>query len=314
MKHLERLEEINAEIASIEDARDLKNELETHLSILDLERSRLNARINKLFAYLDKERKEFEVLETLSIVPLFFKVLGVYEGRYEKGRIDFVEAALNYNAALDQLHLIDFELKIVKKKLSRLASSGKNMDALLKEKQDIFNVYDADTAREIGKFDTNIFTARRRKSLAYNLIFDANKILEDLAYIQETVKSTGIWVLKYQDKAQHLPYQQKKKIKLASRAATRTQLKLNGFIREINEFYPEKIEGKILIKDYLKELFSNLVKDWVAHYYFKSSEKSLSEDIIQLEGIRDELEAEIGSIKRDLMRIAQEKKDFLIEL
>lgn len=314
MEHLERLEAIDKAIAEAIDALDLKKDLVTHLSVIDHKRSRLKEKVNKLFAFVDQEKANFEILETNSIVPLFFKVLGVYKGRYDQEQQDFVQAALNYNAALDQLHLLDFELKIVKKKLARLEKKKIDIEKLLKEKQQIYNVNDAKIAREIGEFDTDIYTHRKRITNAHKLQLEIDVILEDLQFILDTIVSTGAIILKGGSSRKFLPYKNIKGIKLASRAATRAQNNLDNFNIHLREYDPEIRTNKIFVTQYLDSLFEQLIKDWVAHYYFKSSEKKLKSDIEILKDLRKGIDSNIKVIGQHLEYLIVEKREYLIAL
>jgi len=314
VEHLKRLEAIDKEIASIMDALDVKKELITHLSIIDHKRKRLKDKVNKLYAFVDKEQAKFEELESTSVVSLFYKVLGVYEGRYEQEEQDFVDAALNYNAALDQLHLIDFELRLVKKKLVALESKELNVDELLAEKQQLFNVYDAVVARDINKFDSLLYTNRRQVSQAYNLINKIEIILKDLRYILRAVVETGRWILSNQGSKYFLPYKYNKQITLASRAATRAQNNIDNFNVLVKNYAPKSSFQKIYINEYLSKLFDQLIKDWVAHYYFKSSENGLREDIGKLENLSEDLHKEIKELNLDSENLLAEKKQYLIKL
>lgn len=314
MNPIERLEEIDLAIAEVVDILDSKKELEEHLVYIEHKRHALKNKVNQLYAFVDKEQAQFENLEVNSVVSLFYKVLGLHEGWYEQEKQDFVEAALKYNAALDQLHLLDFEVKIVRRKLKAIEETNVNIDNLLVEKQRIINVYDMNKAREIGRFDTLIYSNRKQKQIGYKLIYEMEKILKDLHFILEIVSKTGKWMLNNRGDRNNLPFWYNKHIKLASRAATRAQNNLDDFNVHLNKYDPDLTINKIYITDYLDKLFDQLIKDWVANYYFKSSETSLNKSIEVLERLKLELESKIDFFKKDSELIEKEKKEFLMKL
>jgi len=313
--NLEKLERIDQRIAELVVAQDSKKELEEHLDYIEQRQQALKDKVNRLYAFVDKEKAKFENLEANSVISLFYKVLGVHKGWYEQEEQDFVEAALKYNAAIDQLHLLDFEVKIVRRKIGSLEDVSFDIDNLLAEKQGIFNVYDAVEARKIGGYDTLIYTNRRQKNLAYKLIYEMDKILKDLHFILEVVSATGKWMLQNNGVRNLLPFKFNKQIKLASRAATRAQNNLDDFRAKLNKYDPSITVNRISITaNYLDNLFRHLIKDWVADHYFKASEVQIQDTIVAMESSKQELEGKIEFYEKENEILAKDKMEYLIKL
>ncbi len=314
MKHLERLEEIDRKIAQARESSDIKDELQSHLEDVEQRRVELNEKINRLFAYVDAGKAKFENLESNSVVSLFYKVLGMQEALVEEEHQNFVQSALEYNAALDQLHLLDFEIKIVRRKLHDISKMQMNVDALLEEKQKIINVHDAATARKIGSYDNLIYSARKKERDGLKLIAELDKILKDLRFIYDIVNKTGDWMSENRGARNYLPFWYNKQIKLASRASSRVQNNLDEIGKHILKFDSEIQLKKMYVKDYLDRLFDQLIKDWVANYYFKSTEKNIKDTIAVLESLKIGIEEKLAFLKEDVELLIKEKREFLLKL
>jgi len=81
-----------------------------HLDKLDRRLTAEGKELGKMALALDKENKDYEELEKLSIRSIFHKVLGSKEEQMEKEKQEYLQASLKYDEAKKAIELLEIML------------------------------------------------------------------------------------------------------------------------------------------------------------------------------------------------------------
>ena len=260
MSSEEQLEKINKKIRVLTEQVDTRISFEKHLGYLKSKKEELNTSIHRLHAIVDKERQEYEILETENLENLFMKVLGFHKTKYEKERQEFVEASLKYNSAIDRFILIDFEIEIVEKKLFQILDMQKSLDTLLLEKQAYFQKHDFSKARKVGQFDLDIHNNQRKINISRKLISEGQRINLNIKSIEKALDEVSKWLNTKGVFSKPLPFELKRKLRKASKDCVKTQNSIDAFQGPLNDVLPSSQLSKHILDNHINHLFQNLIQ------------------------------------------------------
>ena len=272
-------------------------------------------KLNKLAAVLEKELKDFEKLQDLSLKGLFHKVLGNKEEQMEKEKQEYLAASLKYDEVKKELDLIDFEYKVLSEKLEKLKGIGEEVSALSK-------------AREKELLKENSSEGRQLQGVHQKIVKHKHmlhEVAEALAAGEEAIKKLEI-VLNYLGRARnwgqwdmmgqsgrggsgyHRQLMKRTNIDRARAGIHHAQHALRVFDREIKDVYGPQASLQLNIdlgsfNAFADIFFDNLITDWIIQTKIRNA-------ISGVQGARDRVLRMIRSLERERI----ERKAQLTEL
>lgn len=113
----------------------------SHLQKLDTRLLEAYQELADLETAMDKELRDVEKLQSLTVHQLFSKVLGGEEQRLEIERQEYLEAVLNYKDAQKSIELMKFEKEVLEEKTNDFPILEKKLNILLEKREsEILNV------------------------------------------------------------------------------------------------------------------------------------------------------------------------------
>ena len=109
--------------------------VDRHIQELDQELSDAYKELDGLEKRLEKEFKDIERLEKLSVKGLFHQVLGSKEEQIEKERQEYLQASLKYDEAKKSTKLLEYERDLLEKKVQDLPALQNRLDQLIKQRE-----------------------------------------------------------------------------------------------------------------------------------------------------------------------------------
>jgi len=108
---------------------------EKHLVQLNKRLAAEYERNTELAKRLEKENKDFEKLEKLSLKGLFYTILGSKEKQMEKEKQEYLEASLQFDESRKSIDLMEFEQGVLEEKLAKLTGIGQKVEELQKARE-----------------------------------------------------------------------------------------------------------------------------------------------------------------------------------
>jgi len=277
----------------------------SHLEKIEIRIKDLHHKSGKLQVILEKEYDDVEQLEKLSVRSLFEKMLQNHEAQLEKERQEYLQAALNYNECKNSLELLDFERKILRKKLTAYNETKSELHNLIRQREHSLIKEDVKARVLITSINADIDAKIAFKRELYQAIELGNKIKQTLENISTQLEQVSSWGA-YSVNAS--PDKHIRKMAYVSKARNQAYIVkqlLEEFEDELTDIYNDE---DLFIKSSLKtfhyfiyDFFDNLISDWIV--------------LMKLENTI----STIKQVKNKVIRISQslnnelKKSEFLIE-
>jgi hypothetical protein len=133
------LQDLSERLSKTIEQKRLKEKLARDFRAVETELRDELPRLDTLSAQLDKEKIDVEKLENVSLLYLFYSVLGSREQQLEKERQELLSAHLLYRQARNQVEYLEQEKSSLSNQLEKLAGIDFEYELLLFEKKSLFN-------------------------------------------------------------------------------------------------------------------------------------------------------------------------------
>lgn len=290
--------------------------VERHLSTVVADIEAQTVVVADLGKVLDRELKDFERLQGLSVKGLFYKALGSKEQQIEKERQDYLKANLTYQAEVDNLDLMQYEAEVLAQKVQEIEPVETKLAALYKVRtEEILRSNDA-TARELrviyDRIDSLTIYARE--------LAEADQAGRVSAAAGHTVVSHldnalrwGQWDMSQRGSGRY-DYQKRSAIDRAIRAATEMQRSLVLFGRELNDVGLN--DGQLQVnldiqQGFMSVFFDNLISDWILQQRITKARSTVSNVISKVSDILHTIKQENTDILIELQKLEVSRKKIL---
>ena len=182
----------------------LKEELREYHKVLSLEKSRVedlekkNSQRIELKEVLDKERKDVEKLEGLSLSAVLLTLVGKKYEKLDKEKEEYLLATLKYEELEKQINKIEMEISNIRGDLSKFDNIDYRYKNLIKEKEDLIIKEGGNSGirlkNSLVKTDEIRIDIKEIKE-AINAGETTLNALEEVKEKLETAKSWGTWDL-----------------------------------------------------------------------------------------------------------------------
>ena len=259
-------DEINSKLFALKDQIRIRGKVKSSLAdVLSLLKEE-ERKLASLKAELEKESRDVEKLEGLSITGLFHSILGNKEEQHEKEKKEYLAAKLKFDNSINTVNILRKEKSDLELQLTGFGDIDKEYAALISEKEELLNKLNNSVS---GKLRTCLEQINNSK-LALNEIeeaLDAGRELELILYnVQDSLSSAkgwGTWDLLgggiIATAVKH------SKIDEARALIASAQRQLTRFAKELNDVglhssISVDIGGFATFADYF---FDNLIVDWI---------------------------------------------------
>ena len=309
-------EEINNRIFKLREELKRKQKLESMLEQAKKELEMQKIRKNEHNKILNKEGKDVENLESLSLTGLFYSILGSKEEQLDKERQEYLAAKLKYDECLNSISDIETEIINYKEELRNYVDLDKEYKKLLKEKQElILGKNDEKSQMLIANLDKatdlelDIKEVKEAKNAGNNLHSALSKLIETL----ESAKSWGTWDVLgggiIATAAKH------SKIDEAKEQVYNVQSLIRAFEKELSDIeMSTDIDINISSFDaFIDYFFDGLISDWIVQSKINDSldrvinlDRKVEKLINLLINDIYKLENKLETVKGDIDRLMKE--------
>lgn len=242
----------------------------------------------------DKELDDLDSMEGLSMKGLFYKVLGSKEQQIEKERQEYLKASLLYNELKEGVELLEFEIEVLERKVSRIPEVQEKLVELksIREKE-ILNEggTKANDMRVILLKQEEAHIMKKELEEANQAVSEMHSLFMELRHHLKKAHDWGKWDT-MSKKSNYYGWQKRGALDRARQVVS--QIKNNSYRvkKELSDigyldYYEES--SNVEYSSFAEVFFDNIITDWIIQRKIKSSLNTAIQEIRKLEAILAQL-------------------------
>ena len=300
-------------IAAFETLELAKN----HLEKIETRILAARKKQQRLYGILEKEFKDVEILEKLTVRALFEMILRDKETQLEKERQEYLNAALNYNEAKKSIELLDFERNILRKKLKDYDKTKSELHNLIRQREQSLTQEDLlarQLLSDINKEIDSCIALKRELYEAISVGSKANQKLSEIATDLERVVRWGEYSLNQAD--DHI-----RKMVFVNRARDNAYIAkqfLQEFEDELSDIYDNQhIEiqsGLKTFRYFIDSFFDNLISDWIVLIKIQNALYTVHQAHDKVTRIMQSLKYDLTQTEQSFEALKTKKEKIILEL
>ena len=269
-------------------------------------------KLKSLGKMLDKELRDFEKMQELSVKGLFHKILGNKEEQLEIERQEYLKAHLEYKAAEESIQLLEFELSILEGKAEQLPALNKQLVSLKRAReQEIMRLGGESKTKLLvvfGKMDQTLQYAKE--------VGEAHLAGEESIRSLETVLNHLGNALRWANmdmmqgrRNRSYDYHKRSAIDHAMHAANQARRSLDRFAQELGDIKIALGNYDLNIGDwgrFTNLFFDNMITDWIVQNQISNTKNAVS-------GVADKVKRIIQTLTHEQHKIQNQMAQFEIE-
>ncbi len=288
--------ELHKTIEEIQNIKNIRNHFNQTMKELNAAYKKLDISARNL----DKEYKDWQELESLSVKSLFHKVLGSKEEQIEKERQDYLQASLKYNEYKKSVELLEYEKSLLEKKLVDITLLENKLRTLKKKRaQEIINsnTQSGTELKQIFKKSDEKIVLRNEIKNAIIAGSNAAKMLDSMLNNLEQAKNWGNWDM--MGKGRMASYNKHDAIDRSRETAYQAKHLLNRFQQELYKLGAGSFTFDIRIdslSSFTDIFFDNLISDWIIQQKIKNA-------VSNVYSVKDKVKRIVQSLENDLVKV-----------
>lgn len=269
----------------------------------------------KIEKQLDKENRDIEKLEKLSVKKLFHKVLGNKEEQLEKERQDFLEVSLKYNEHKKTIELLEFELGVLEGKIAGIPNLKKEVTKLkrLREKELV------QTTGKLGKELRSVISDSDSLVLGLKEYEEAmvvgDNILNHLRAVLESLKQAKNWgVWKHASRGHSSSYNQRNAIDRARQLIYKSQHLMNLFKKELKDINVYDFDASLnsaQLDSFTNIFFDNLITDWIIQKKIQNTSGEIRSVFDRIKRLMSYLRGEQNKMQLNLEALQKRREQII---
>jgi len=216
---------------------------------------------------LNKELKEFEAIESNGLKSVFYKVLGSREEQVEKERQEYLDASLRYNEHKKSIELLEFEIKLLEKKLGNTDPLHKKIEKLKQKRENEILKSNPKLAQKliaIAQDTDQYYVFHKELKEAYVVGEKVVKSLEKMAKELQKAKDWGNWDM--MGRSRSAGFNKHSAIDRAKNISVWVKHELLLFNKELADVGHKDANFNLNLDNFSKftdVFFDNLISDWI---------------------------------------------------
>lgn len=306
------LGELDARLAEIQERIQEGYRIRHKLEAAEKSYKQLQNRIAELRDLLEKEKRDVDRLEGMSLVSLFYSILGTKEERLDKERQEYIAAKLKYDQCKDELDALEKEIYRLKLQIGEINVLEREYRDLLREKEEALKEVGGCISRELENLSEKLTKARANEKEIKEALEAANAAIEELERVLNCLNSASNWgtwdmlgggILSTAIKHSYIDD--------ARSAANRAQYQLRRLERElmdVGSFQHLNVDVGSFAT-FADFFFDGLISDWVVQSRISQSRENARRVLRKVEDIKQKLEKALGGIQREIELIEHERQE-----
>lgn len=263
---------------------------------------------------LEKERKDFEKLEDLSLSSILLSLTGKKEEKLDKEKEEYIIAKLIYEDCIKQINELETQLDDTNQLLINYEEVDKRYEDLIKEKEELLIREGGNLGNKLKNKILNIDQLKVDMKELREAINAGKDALRSLNLVEEKLNSArnwGTWDILggglISNMAKHSA------INEANNIAKTAQVDLKKFKKElsdVNEFTSIQVNLSSFAS-FADFFFDGILSDWFVQSKIKDSLNNVNEAMREIEVIISDLNQNINKLENNLKELELEVKNIL---
>ncbi len=309
------IQQLNNELKEVKDKMRKKKKWEERLkNVLDTITIE-EAKLKQVQHQFEKEQKDVDRLESLSVASIFYALIGQKLEKLDKENQELIAARLKLQEVTKTVVDLKEESKELQEKLSTVANIETEYQSLLKRKERLIHSQDPVLGQKLDallELETDLHSSLKEYEEAIEAGERARSSLEkaleslDSAKGWSTFDMFGGGMISTAIKHSHID-DSRDEIHHAQRALRHFQEELKD-VEMVAEGNLE-ISGLLTFADYF---FDGIIADWFVHGHIQDSYEQTSKTLNQVSSVLSQLQEKYEDIKNNLS-VTEQKRISLIE-
>jgi DNA repair exonuclease SbcCD ATPase subunit len=306
--------EINEEILVIKEKLRENKKLKSLKKTIQEELGTKKIQQKELKKILEKERKDFEKLEDLSLSSILLSLTGKKEEKLDKEKEEYIIAKLRYEDCIKQINELETQLDDTNQLLINYEEVDKRYEDLIKEKEELLIREGGNLGNKLKNKILNIDQLKVDMKELREAINAGKDALRSLNLVEEKLNSArnwGTWDILggglISNMAKHSA------INEANNIAKTAQVDLKKFKKElsdINEFTSIQVNLSSFAS-FADFFFDGILSDWFVQSKIKDSLNNVNEAMREIEVIISDLNQNINKLENNLKELELKVKNIL---
>ncbi|WP_130808010.1 hypothetical protein [Senegalia massiliensis] len=306
--------EINEEILVIKEKLRENKKLKSLKKTIQEELGTKKIQQKELKKILEKERKDFEKLEDLSLSSILLSLTGKKEEKLDKEKEEYIIAKLRYEDCIKQINELETQLDDTNQLLINYEEVDKRYEDLIKEKEELLIREGGNLGNKLKNKILNIDQLKVDMKELREAINAGKDALRSLNLVEEKLNSArnwGTWDILggglISNMAKHSA------INEANNIAKTAQVDLKKFKKElsdVNEFTSIQVNLSSFAS-FADFFFDGILSDWFVQSKIKDSLNNVNEAMREIEVIISDLNQNINKLENNLKELELKVKNIL---
>lgn len=304
--------DLEEKLQKVREEKELAEQLERKLYLAEESLRQAKSKVTELEKIRQKEKKDLERLEGLSLTGLFSTILGTKAEKMDKERQEYLAAELKYETALNTMKSLEREVAVLKEQLLPLANVKQKYRAILKKKEELLKAQGGKMAEKLfalAEEEGHLKALAKELEEAREAAQKGLRALDDLRGSLLSAANWGTWDMlgggMLSTAIKH------SKINNAKGQAIKAQRYLERLSRELADVKIQAhlkidIGGLATFADYF---FDGLIVDWVVQSRINDAKKRVNALRIQVASIERSL---IAELQKNAARIREIKEQRIL--
>jgi DNA repair exonuclease SbcCD ATPase subunit len=306
--------QINTMIKKAQERVRVKQKWEKQLASYHEELQASNSMLKELKEKLQMENHDVEKLEGISITSLFLTILGTKEERLKLEKQEAVLAKLKFDEAKAEIKDLEHEIEAVHTNLQNVINADKELEQLLKEKEEYMKVISSDMNSHLTTLDEQANQFANLQLEMEEAIFVGKAVKASLSQAASSLQSAKGWgtldmfgggVLSTAVKHNHLDDASN-----YMHEAQHLAKKLKRELEDIGAEFSQSIELTNLTK-FADYFFDGLITDWIIQNQISDSLEQVNAYKYQITSIVKKIEKEKAVIMNQLQDLENQRNTLI---
>lgn len=295
---------------TIEELATLKN-VQSHLKSLLDQIKEAEDRLVTLDKAVEKQLKEFEELQQLSIKGLFYKVLGSKEEQLAKERQEYLKLNLEFKEAKESLELLEYEKRVIEKKVGDIEALKARLEALKtkREEEILLNQGPVQTAlKKIYEKQDQIDFLHKEIAEAIQAGLRAEEDTRQVLMHLDNAIKWGQWDM-MNSKSRYYDHMKHSAVDRAMDTAYRAKQNLRVFQQELSDIDDTDYDLHIDVAEsgrFMDIFFDNLISDWIIQNKIKNVKSNVS-------AVYDKVRLILATLENDVKKLNEDRKSLEVQ-
>ena len=269
----------------------------------------------KLEKQLDKENRDIEKLEKLSVKKLFHKVLGNKEEQLEKERQDFLEVSLKYNEHKKTIELLEFEMGVLQGRVKSIPKLKKELTKLKKLRENELLQTKGKLGKELRsviKDGDSLIMGLKEFEEAIAVGDDILKHLNAILQYLKQAKDWGTW--KMAGGRNMSSHNQRNAIDRARQLIYKSQHLMKLFkkeLQDINVYDFDASLNSVQLDGFTNIFFDNLITDWIIQKKIKNTSAEIRSVFDRIKRLMSYLQSEKKKMNANFQALQNRREEIL---